>query len=83
MATDLVIYGTEGSPFVRKVLVTLDEKGLPWTLEEVNVFDPPEWFVPLSPARRIPVLRDRTIATFREFLCHWIGDQRPPEMGWQ
>ncbi len=62
MAADYVIYGTEGSPFVRKVLVTLQEKQLPWTLEEVNVFDPPEWFLSMSPARRIPVLQDRSLA---------------------
>jgi glutathione S-transferase len=61
--TDLVVYGGLGSPFVRKVLVVLEEKGLPWTLEEVNVFDPPEWFLELSPAKRIPVLRDRSIAS--------------------
>ncbi|MGI9324810.1 MAG: glutathione S-transferase family protein, partial [Pseudomonadales bacterium] len=61
MAADYVIYGTEGSPFVRKVLVTLQEKQLPWILEEVNVFDPPEWFLAMSPARRIPVLRDRSL----------------------
>lgn len=63
MASDLLIYGTRGSPFVRKVLVTLTEKNLPWELEEVNVFDPPDWFLELSPARRIPVLRDRNVAT--------------------
>jgi len=63
MASDLLIYGTKGSPFVRKVLVTLTEKGLPWELEEVNVFDPPEWFLELSPAKRIPVLRDRSVAS--------------------
>ena len=63
MAADLLIYGTLGSPFVRKVLVTLQEKGVDWELEEVNIFDPPEWFLALSPARRIPVLRDRTIAS--------------------
>ncbi len=63
MAADLLIYGTRGSPFVRKVLVTLTEKNLPWELEEVNVFDPPDWFLELSPAKRIPVLRDRSIAT--------------------
>jgi len=63
MAGDLLIYGTKGSPFVRKVLVMLTEKNQPWELEEVNVFDPPDWFVELSPARRIPVLRDRSIAT--------------------
>ncbi len=63
MAADLLIYGTLGSPFVRKVLVTLQEKGIEWELEEVNVFDPPDWFLELSPARRIPVLRDRSIAS--------------------
>ncbi len=63
MASDLLIYGTRGSPFVRKVLVFLTEKDVPWELEEVNVFDPPEWFLELSPAKRIPVLRDRDVAT--------------------
>jgi glutathione S-transferase len=63
MAADLLIYGTLGSPFVRKVLVTLQEKGIEWELKEVNVFDPPDWFLALSPARRIPVLRDRSIST--------------------
>ena len=58
----LIVYGTEGSPFVRKALVTLAEKGLSWELVEVNVFDPPDWFRPLSPAKRIPVLRDTAIA---------------------
>ncbi len=60
--SEIVLYGTEGSPFVRKALVTLAEKGLDWELVEVNVFDPPDWFKPLSPARRIPVLRDKSIA---------------------
>ncbi|NIP15040.1 MAG: glutathione S-transferase family protein, partial [Pseudomonadales bacterium] len=63
MAADLLIYGTLGSPFVRKVLVMLQEKGIEWELEEVNVFDPPDWFLALSPARRIPVMRDRSIAS--------------------
>lgn len=51
-----VVYGTEGSPFVRKVLVCLAEKGIGWRLHEVNVFEPPDWFLELSPARRIPVI---------------------------
>jgi glutathione S-transferase len=62
MASDLLIYGSKGSPFVRKVLVTLAEKDVAWEFEEVNVFDPPEWFLTLSPAKRIPVLRDRSVA---------------------
>lgn len=27
-------------------------------------------------------VRDGKIIRFREFLCHWTGDQRPPPMSW-
>lgn len=27
-------------------------------------------------------VRGGTIVRFREFLCHWIGDQQPPAMSW-
>ena len=53
----LEIYGVESSPFVRKTLVLLEEKSLSWQLHEINVFDPPTWFLEISPAKRIPVLR--------------------------
>jgi glutathione S-transferase len=63
MANDLLIYGMKGSPFVRKVQVVLAEKGVPFDFEMVSPFPAPDWFVEISPAKRIPVLRDRSIAT--------------------
>lgn len=62
-APDLVVYGSPVSPFVRKVAATCIEKDVPFEIEAVNVFDPPEWFREISPMKRIPVLRDRSIAT--------------------
>lgn len=59
---DLVIYGSPVSPFVRKVEAVCLEKGVEYEVEAVNVFDPPEWFREISPMKRIPVLRDRSIA---------------------
>jgi len=59
--TDLVIYGTKGSPFVRKVEIVLAEKGVPFELENVLPFRQPDWFHEISPARRVPVLRDRSV----------------------
>jgi len=62
------VYGTPASPFVRKVRTVLAEKQVEYTLNQVNVFDPPKWFLDISPMRRIPVLRhqgdgfDRTLA---------------------
>ena len=59
---DLVIYGSPVSPFVRKAAAVCIEKGVDFELESVNVFDPPDWFREISPMKRIPVLRDRSIA---------------------
>ena len=59
---DLVIYGSPISPFVRKVAAVCIEKGLPYEIEAVNIFDPPAWFTEISPMKRIPVLRDRSVA---------------------
>ena len=60
--TDLVIYGSPVSPFVRKVAALCAEKSVAVEIEAVNVFDPPQWFRDISPLKRIPVLRDRSIA---------------------
>jgi glutathione S-transferase len=58
---DLILYGVQLSPFVRKVEVTLREKGAEFELEPVNIMPMPDWFKEISPARRIPVLRDRSL----------------------
>jgi glutathione S-transferase len=63
MTTDLVIYGMKGSPFVRKVQVLLAEKGLEYEFVMASPFPAPDWFAEISPAKRIPVLRDRSIGT--------------------
>lgn len=61
-AADLVIYGSPVSPFVRKVAAVCIEKDVGFAIEGVDVFNPPEWFLEISPMKRIPVLRDRSIA---------------------
>lgn len=59
---NLVIYGSPVSPFVRKVAGVCIAKGVSYEVEPVNVFDPPQWFRDISPMKRIPVLRDRSVA---------------------
>ncbi|MEO1187942.1 MAG: glutathione S-transferase family protein, partial [Pseudomonadota bacterium] len=60
---ELVLYGAALSPFVRKVQAVLHHVGADYEIEDVDFFNMPDWFVEISPARRIPVLRDRTIGT--------------------
>jgi glutathione S-transferase len=59
----LILYGAPLSPFVRKVDALLREKSLDFELESVNIMPMPDWFKQISPARRIPVLRDTSIGT--------------------
>ena len=64
MATDLLLYGLKGSPFVRKVQVLLAEKGVDYEFEMLSPFpQPPDWYVEANPAKRIPMLRDRSIGS--------------------
>lgn len=57
----LTLYGAPLSPFVRKADVLLREKGVEFELESVNIMPMPDWFKEISPARRIPVLRDASV----------------------
>ncbi|MEM6584118.1 MAG: glutathione S-transferase family protein [Pseudomonadota bacterium] len=59
--TDFVVYGVPASPFVRKTEVFLHHVGAPYDFEMVNIMGMPDWFLKISPAKRIPVLRDKTI----------------------
>ena len=45
----LIVYGANMSPFVRKVRVMLAEKGVDYSLEQVNPFSPPPEFLKISP----------------------------------
>jgi glutathione S-transferase len=54
----LTLYGSNLSPFVRKVRVILIEKSIDYTLDQINPFRQPPEFAAISPLKRIPVLRD-------------------------
>lgn len=54
--TDYKVWGIPGSPFVRKLLVVLEEKGLPYTYKFVNIFPTPDGFEKINPMKRVPVL---------------------------
>lgn len=50
------LHGSLTSPFVRKACCVFDEKEIPYRLQVIDVFSPPDYFAAISPLRRIPVL---------------------------
>jgi glutathione S-transferase len=57
-----VLYGSPLSPFVRKVAVVLEEKGVAYEWKPVRPHDRDEEFKKISPLGKIPAFRDERVA---------------------
>lgn len=72
------VLGSPLSPYVRKVLVCLAEKGIPYELDPLVPFYGDERFSRLSPLRRIPVLRDGEVTLCdSSVICQYLEDRHP------
>jgi len=58
---DFLIYGSPVSPFARKAMALAIEKGAGFDVKGVDIMNMPDWFVAISPMKRIPVLRDKSL----------------------
>jgi len=72
------IIGSYISPYVRKVLVVLDLKGVPYEIDPIIPFMGDDRFAQLSPVRRIPVLLDDHVALAdSSVICQYLEDRYP------
>ncbi len=44
-------------PYVQRSVILLKEKGVDYDIEYIDVYDPPEWFLALSPTGKVPILQ--------------------------
>lgn len=78
MAEPLTIIGNYLSPYVRKVLVCLELKGIPYRIDPIAPFVGDEEFSRLSPLRRIPVLRDGDLVlNDSTVICEYLQERFP------
>jgi glutathione S-transferase len=74
----LLIVGSYLSPYVRKVLVCLEAKGIAYEVDHIVPFFGDDRFSKLSPLRRIPVLVDGDLVlTDSTVICEYIEDLKP------
>ncbi len=75
------IIGSYASPYVRKVLVVLDLKAIPYEIDPIIPFMGDDEFSRLSPIRRIPVLVDDQVTlSDSTVICEYLDDRHsdPP-----
>ncbi|RID75144.1 hypothetical protein BRARA_B02202 [Brassica rapa] len=63
-ALEICVKGAVGAPdvlgdcpFSQRVLLTLEEKKLPYKIHLANVSDKPQWFLDISPEGKVPVMK--------------------------
>jgi glutathione S-transferase len=72
------VIGSYLSPYVRKVLVVLDLKGVPYEIDPIIPFLGDDRFSALSPIRRIPVLLDDQVTLAdSSVICQYLEDRYP------
>jgi glutathione S-transferase len=74
----LTVYGVSASPFVRKVLVVLAEKGVPYEVEPIFPINVSEDYKKISPLGKIPALRDgdKTLCD-STIICAYLERKHP------
>ncbi len=78
MTAPAQIIGSYISPYVRKLLVCLDLKGIAYEIDPIIPFMGDDRFSKLSPLRRIPVYRDaRVTLSDSSVICQYLEDLQP------
>ncbi|HEV7731743.1 MAG TPA: glutathione S-transferase family protein [Candidatus Binatia bacterium] len=78
MADRVRIIGSFLSPYVRKVLVALDLKGIAYEIDPIVPFLGDDRFAAVSPVRRIPVLiDDRVTLSDSTVIVEYLNDRYP------
>jgi glutathione S-transferase len=78
MKQQVQIIGSYLSPYVRKVLVVLDLKGIPYESDPIVPFFGNDRFTQMSPVRRIPVLLDEQVTLAdSSVICQYLEDRYP------
>jgi glutathione S-transferase len=74
----VTIIGGYVSPYVRKVLVALHHKGVPYEIDPIIPFFGDDRFSQLSPLRRVPVLIDGDVVlSDSSVICQYLEDRHP------
>jgi glutathione S-transferase len=78
MSAQFTVIGNYVSPYVRKVLVCMDIKGLSYEIDPIVPFTGDDRFAGLSPLRRIPVLIEGDmVLNDSSVICQYLEDRFP------
>jgi len=77
----LKLVSFKACPFVQRVAITLQYKGIDYDIEYIDLADPPEWFLAISPLKKVPLLIvDGTVIFESAVINEYIDEVYPPRL---
>ncbi len=74
----IVLYGATPSPFFRKAVVVLEEKGIPYEVENLAPFPKTDELLAMHPMGKIPILRDGdAFVPDSSVICAYLEKKNP------
>lgn len=68
-------------PFVQRSVIILLEKGIDFDITYIDIKQPPDWFLAISPFGKVPVLRCGETVLFESAVINeYIDETHPPEL---
>jgi len=76
---EIELFSFSGCPYAQRSRMVLIEKGLPFRLTEVDLFDRPAWFSEVSPYGKVPVLRHAGGTVYESAIINEYLDEAFPD----
>jgi glutathione S-transferase len=80
--TDYLLVSFKTCPWVQRAAIVLREKNTPFTFTHIDRDNRPEWFLAMSPHRKVPVLRiDDKVSLFESnAICEYLDETIAPRL---
>lgn len=75
----LELFSFEACPYAQRTRMTLIEKGVDFSLTEIDLFDRPAWFSEISPYGKVPALRHGGTTIYESTIINQYLDEVFPE----
>lgn len=68
-------------PFVQRVAIALEHKQVEYSIDYVDLADPPDWFMALSPLKKVPVLQVGEAVLFESAaILEYVDEAHDPRL---
>ena len=77
--SDVEIFSAEVCPYAQRTRMVLVEKGVDFTLREVDLVNKPDWFLEVLPYSKVPVIRHQGRVVYESAIINEYLDEVYPE----